>query len=66
MEKFQDLKIGTSLFNDFYFEFIRLVLDLEYMSEMLIQEFKHKLIPRLQDQFNSGVKLPNSISALAK
>ena len=43
MEKFRDLKMGTSSFNDFYSEFIRLALDLEYTSEMLIREFKHKL-----------------------
>ena len=49
MEKFQDLKMGTSTFNDFYSKFIRLASDLEYTSEMLIQEFKHKLIPCLQD-----------------
>ncbi len=66
MENFRDLKMGTSSFNDFYSEFIRLASDLEYTSEMLIREFKHKLTPRLQDRLNSGVKLPNSISALAK
>ena len=35
MEKFQDLKMGTSLFNDFYSEFICLASNLEYTSEML-------------------------------
>ncbi len=58
--------MGTSSFNDFYSEFIHLASDLEYTSEMLIRAFKHKLTPRLQDRLNSGVKLPNSISALAK
>ena len=33
---------------------------------MLIWKFKHKLMPRLQDCLNSGVKLSTSISALAK
>ncbi len=33
---------------------------------MLIQEFKHKLTPQLQNRLNSGVELPTSISALAK
>ena len=33
---------------------------------MLIQEFKHKLTPCLQDCLNSEVELPISISALAK
>ena len=49
IEKFRELKMGVSSFSDFYSEFIRLASDLEYTSEMLIQEFKHKLTPRLQD-----------------
>ncbi len=66
MEKFRELKMGTSSFSDFYSEFIQLVSDLEYTSEMLIREFKHKLTPRLQDRLNSGIELPSIISALAK
>ena len=66
MEKFRELKMGASLFSDFYSKFIRLASDLEYTSEMLIQEFKHKLTPRLQDRLNSGIELPKTISALAK
>ena len=66
IEKFRDLKMGTSSFNNFYSEFIRLASDLEYTSEMLIWDFKHKLTPRLQDWLNIGVKLLNSILALAK
>ena len=66
MEKFRELKMGASSFSDFYSEFIQLASDLEYTSEMLIWEFKHKLMPRLQDQLNSGIKLPKTISALAK
>ena len=58
--------MGAHSFNDFYSEFIRLASELEYTSEMLIREFKHKLTPRLQDRLNSGVELPSSISALAK
>ena len=49
MEKFRELKIEASLFSDFYSKFIRLASDLEYTSEMFIQKFKHKLMPRLQD-----------------
>ena len=49
MEKFRELKMEASSFSDFYSEFIRLASDLEYTLEMLIQEFKHKLTPRLQD-----------------
>ena len=66
MEKFWKLKMEASLFSDFYSEFIRLVFDLEYTSEMFICKFKHKLMLHLQDCLNSGVKLPTSISALAK
>ncbi len=49
MEKFRELKMGTSLFNDFYSEFIQLAFNLEYISEMLIKKFKHKLMLQLQD-----------------
>ena len=66
MEKFRELKMEASSFSDFYSEFIRLASNLEYTSEMLIREFKHKLTPRLQDRLNSRVELPTSISALAK
>ena len=66
MKKFRELKIEASLFSDFDSEFIRLASDLEYTLKMLIQEFKHKLMPRLQDCLNSRVELPTSISALAK
>ncbi len=66
MEKFWELKMRTSLLSDFYSEFIWLASDLEYTSEMLIQKLKHKLTPWLQDQLNSGMELPSTISALAK
>ena len=66
MEKFRKLKMEASSFSNFYSKFIRLAFDLKYTSEMLIQEFKHKLMPRLQDCLNSGIKLPISILALAK
>ena len=66
MEKFRELKMGASLFSDFYSEFIQLASDLEYTSEMLIWEFKHKLTPQLQDRLNSGIELLSIISALAK
>ncbi len=41
--------MGANLFSDFYSELIWLASDLEYTLEMLIQKFKHKLMPRLQD-----------------
>ncbi len=66
MDKFQELKMGASLFSDFYSKFIRLASDLEYTLEMLIREIKHKLMPCLQDRLNSGIELPKTISALAK
>lgn len=49
IEKFGEPKIGASLFNNIYFKFIRLASDLDYTSEMLIHELKHKLISQLQD-----------------
>ena len=66
MEMFQWLKIGISLYNDLFSEFIYLASDLEYISEMLIWDFKQKLILCLYDYVNSGVKLSNSILILAK
>ena len=66
MEKFRDLKMGARSFNNFYSEFIRLASELEYTSEKLIREFKHKLTPRIQDGLNSGIELSSLISALAK
>lgn len=36
MKKFQELKMRTSLFNNFYSKFICLASDLEYMSEIVI------------------------------
>ncbi len=66
MEKFRELKMGASSFSDFYSEFIQLASDLEYTSEMLIREFKYKLMLYLQDRLNSGIELPKTISTLAK
>ena len=56
----------TNLFNNFYLEFIQLVSNHEYTSKMLIQEFKYKLTPRLQDCLDSKAELYNSILALVK
>lgn len=36
IEKFWNLKIGISSFNDFYSKFIYLALNLEYMSKIFI------------------------------
>ena len=58
--------MGTSLFIDFYPEFIKLVSDLGYISDIFIQEFKHKLMFRLQDCLNFEIKLLTSILALAQ
>ena len=66
MENFRDLKMSASSFNDFYSEFICLALDLEYKGDMLIQEFKYKLTPRLQNRLNSRVGIPTLISALTR
>lgn len=58
--------MGTSSFNDVYFEFVYLAFDQKYMSKMLIWEFKYKLMPHLLDWLNSKIELLTSISALAK
>ena len=65
-EKFRELKMVTSSCNDFYSEFNWLTSDLEYISEMLILKFKHKLTPHLQDRLNSSIELSSNIFALAK
>ena len=44
MDKFSELKIRTSLFSNFYSEFIQLVFDLKYNSKIFIEEFNYKLI----------------------
>ena len=66
MEKFRGLKIGASWFSDFYSKFIWLASDHEYITEMFIWEFQHKLTPWLQDWLNSGIELPSTISTIAK
>lgn len=66
IENFWELKMGASFFSDFYTEFIRLTSDLEYISEILIWQFIQKLISQLQDSLDSGIKLPNTVSILAK
>ena len=63
MEKFQDLKIDARSFNNFYLEFIHLALELEYIFEMFVQEFKYKLTSCLQDQLNSRNEFRPLISA---
>ena len=66
IKKFPKLKMGASLFSDFYSEFIWLASDLEYILKMLIQKFKYKLTLRLHDRFNSGIKFSKMISILVK
>ena len=66
VQKFRELKIGASLFSDFYPEFIWLASDLEYTLKMLISKFKHKLTSQLQDRLNSDIELLSTISALIK
>ena len=66
IKKFRELKIETSLFSNFYSEFIRLAFNLKYTLEMLIWKSKHKLMPHLYNCPNSGVELLTSISILIK
>lgn len=42
MNSFQEFKIETYSFTDYYFQFILLASDLEYLFEMIIQELKNK------------------------
>ena len=58
--------MGASLFSNFYSDFIGLASDFEYTSKMLIQKFKYKLTPRLQNWLNSGIELPKTIFILPK
>lgn len=60
------MKTIASLFNDFYSEFIYLVLDQKYISEMLIIKFEYKLILCLQNWLNTKIKLFTLISTLTK
>ena len=65
MEKFKKLKMGLGFFNTFYSEFIKLVVKLEFIKEMLLQKFMHKLFPRMQDQINFRLEYQNNIKDLA-
>lgn len=56
----------TNLLNNFYSEFIELDSELQFTLEILIEKFKHKLMPRFQDKLNSTVNFATSILALAK
>lgn len=49
IKNFQELKIGTNLFNNLFFQFIQLASNLKYTSKILIWEFKYKLILRWKD-----------------
>ena len=66
MEKFQKLKIGVSLFSNFYTAFIQLASDFEYTLKIFIWKFKHKLTPQLQNWLNFDIELLSTISSLAK
>lgn len=64
MEKFRKLKMGSGFFNAFYSKFIKLVAELKFTKEMLLQEFMHKLSPHMQDQMNFGLEYPDNIKDL--
>lgn len=66
IKKFQELKKGTSLFNNFYFKFIWLASDFHYILEILIMEFKYQLTPCLLDQLNLKIEFVYTISTLVK
>lgn len=66
IKKFPKWKMITSLFTDFYSKFILLLSDLEYKSKTIIWKLKHKLMKRLQDQWNLEIKLIKIIFALVK
>ena len=49
IEKFKELKMGSESFNTSYSEFIKLAAKLEFIKEILLQEFMHKLYPCMKD-----------------
>ena len=65
IEKFGELKMGSGSFNAFYSEFFKLAANLEYIKEMLLQEFIHKWSPQMQDGMNSGLEYSDNIKDLA-
>ena len=65
IEKSRELKMGSSSFNAFYLEFIKLAAKLEFIKEILLWEFMHKLSPCMQDQMNSRLEYPDNIKDLA-
>lgn len=58
------MKIGLGSFNDFYLEFIKLATKLEFIKEMLLQEFMYKLFLCIQDWMNSRLEYLDNIKAL--
>lgn len=61
MEKFRELKIDIGSFNTFYYKFINLAVKLEFVKEMLLQKFMHKLSPCIQNRMNSELEYPDNI-----
>ena len=57
--------MGLRSFNIFYSEFIKLVAKLEFIKEMLLQEFMHKLSLYIQDRMNFGLEYLDHIKDLA-
>lgn len=61
MKKFRELKIDMGSFNTFYCKFNNLAVKLEFVKEMLLQEFMHKLFPCIQNRMNSKLEYPDNI-----
>lgn len=58
--------MGSSSFNNFYRDFIRLAPYMDHTSEMFILGFLQKISPSLRVRLNDRSKLPDNIQDLRK
>ena len=65
IKKFRELKIGLGFFNVFYLEFIKLIAKFNFIKEILLQKFIHKLSFCIQNQINFRLKYLDNIKDLA-
>lgn len=51
-------------FHNFYLKFIKLVAKLEFLKEILLQEFMYKLFPCIHNKMNSRLEYSDNIKDL--
>ena len=64
LKKLKKLKMGIKFLNTLYSKFINLIAKLEFIKEILLQEFIHKLFFYMQNSINSRLKYLDNIKDL--